>query len=319
MSYGGGTLAFDATRGLYPPEVFARTAAGEIVQLTDHNQVWKQIKLPRAEVKSIKTKSGADYEGLLIYPENYKPGVPHPMVTFVHGGPADRFTHYADSRGWATQLAAAGFVVFCPNQRGSTVATFQSMMSIKRDWGGQDLQDILAGVEQLVAAKIADKEKLAIVGWSYGGYMVQMAVGKTNMFKTAVSGAGMGDVALEYMIEDDLGRAMDTTFNGHPLKNPHVYKKISPTTYAKNVKTPILLIQGAADDIDPLAQTQVYYFYLKYYGAPVQLVVYPGEGHRFARDVHITDVFRRMAEWIEAGFSEPKPCESLLNKVISNR
>src|SRR6185437_2973365 len=167
----------------------------------------------------------------------------------------------------------------------------------RNDWGGGDFKDVMALVDDLVKRKIADPARLAICGWSYGGYMAEWAITQTTRFQAAISGAGLADLAMEFGTESS--PVYDEWFYGTPYENLAGFQKSSPITYIKNAKTPTLILQGEADTTDPISQSQVLYRGLKRYGVPVQFVVYPREPHGLREQKHILDRYNRTIAWVE--------------------
>jgi dipeptidyl aminopeptidase/acylaminoacyl peptidase len=177
----------------------------------------------------------------------------------------------------------------------------------RADWGGGDFKDVMAGVDDTTAKGIADPDRLGIGGWSYGGYMSEWAVTQTTRFKAAVSGAGMADLISEFGTEKD--PAYDEWFWGAPYEKPEGFLNGSPFLYVKNAKTPTLILQGEADPIDPIGQSQELYRGLKRYGVEAEFVLYPREPHGFQEAKHRVDVEKRMLAWFEKyvkGSSEVK-------------
>src|SRR5262249_5787677 len=152
-------------------------------------------------------------------------------------------------------------------------------------------------VDDLVKRKVADPNRLAIAGWSYGGYMAEWAITQTHRFKAAISGAGMADLATEY------GTANKPQYHerdyGVPSQNVDGFRKSSPIVYIKNAKTPTLILQGEADTTDPISQSQMLYRGLKRYNVPAEFVVYPREPHGLREQKHIVDRYKRSLDWIE--------------------
>jgi len=167
----------------------------------------------------------------------------------------------------------------------------------RNDWGGGDFKDVMAGVDYLIAQKIADPQRLGIGGWSYGGYMAEWAITQTNRFKASVSGAGLSNLVSEFGTE--FGSSYDQWFFGVPYENLDGFMKSSPVKYLKNVRTPTLILQGEADTTDPLGQSQELYRGLKYYGVEAELVVYPREGHGLREEKHLVDRLKRIIAWYE--------------------
>ncbi len=174
----------------------------------------------------------------------------------------------------------------------------------RSDWGGGDYRDVMVGVDDLVARGLADPEKLAIGGWSYGGYMSEWAITQTTRFKVAVSGAGLSNLISEYGTEQ--GPSYDEWFYGVPYEPEKIagFLNSSPFVHLKNVKTPILILQGDADSVDPLGQSQELYRGLKRYGVETELVVYPREPHSFHEEKHLLDRLNRMLAWYDRHLKE---------------
>jgi len=236
-------------------------------------------------------------EALLFLPPGHAPGVRLPLAVIVHGGPTGA---WGDSfNDWAQLLASRGFAVLCPNIRGSTGYGYAFMVMNRRDWGGADFRDVMAGADFLVAKGIADPDRMGIGGWSYGGYMAAWAVTQTNRFKASVSGAPMTDLALEYGAEFPGINAYDTWFMGTPYENLALFTARSPVTFVKNVKTPTLLLCGENDVTDPIAQCYQFYRGLTRFGTESEFVAYPREGHGLREERHQIDMMNRMIGWFE--------------------
>ena len=231
----------------------------------------------------------------MIKPKGFISGTPMPLIVLVHGGPTGAWSDSIES--WGQLLTQRGFAIFYPNIRGSTGYGQKFIEMNRADWGGADFRDVMAGVDYLVAQKIADPARLGIGGWSYGGYMAEWAITQTNRFKAAVSGAGMANLASEFGTE--AGSSGDQWFFGVPYENLDTFMKSSPVKYLKNARTPTLILQGEADRTDPLGQSQELYRGLKYYGVEAELVLYPREGHGLAEEKHLIDRLTRIVAWYE--------------------
>ena len=195
--------------------------------------------------------------------------------------------------------AARGYAVLAPNIRGSIGYGLDFIRSNRHDWGGADYRDAIAGIDYLIERGITDPEKIAVAGWSYGGYMSAWAITQTNRFKAAVVGAAMTDLAVEYGTETADINAYDTWYLGTPYENLDDFIRMSPMTYVKNASTPALILIGEEDEIDPIAQSRQFYRGLKRYGVETELVIYPREPHGIKERRHKIDVMNRMVEWID--------------------
>lgn len=266
-------------------------------------------------------------EGLTIeaalYLPKVAPGTKVPLIVGIHGGPAGR---YVDDYSPIVQLLVAeGWAVLQPNIRGSTGYGAKFTAANKNDLGGADYRDVMAGVDAMIRDYPIDEKRMALIGYSYGGEMAGFAVGKTDRFKAIVSGAPVIDQFSEYGTED--GSHYDRWYYGRPWDNFADAWRQSPIAYAKNAKTPFLLLQGADDVVDPLGQSLEMYRALKQYGAPVALIVYPREGHPETggnframpsqEPWHGIDLRRRMFGFLRAAFAgDPDPLAAARRDAI---
>src|SRR5207244_4042278 len=259
------------------------------------NQALAQLPLAQPEFLRYRTFDGRQIEAALLRPPGAEAGTKLPTIFLIHGGPTGNWSDEYEP--WPQLLANAGYAVLCPNIRGSTGYGYDFMVLNRGDWGGADFKDVMAGVDYLIAQGIADPQRLGVAGWSYGGYMAEWAITQTSRFKAAVSGAGMSDLASEFSTE--VHPAYDEWFYGLPYEKPDGFRHSSPLTYIKNAHTPTLILQGDADVIDPLGQSQALYRALKRYGVETELVVYPRERHGLKEEKHLVDRLYRIVAWFE--------------------
>ncbi|MEG3173774.1 prolyl oligopeptidase family serine peptidase [Sphingomonas sp. ZB1N12] len=257
-------------------------------------------------------------EGLTIeaalYMPTVAPGTRVPLVVSIHGGPAGRFAD--DYNNLVQMLVAEGWAVLQPNIRGSTGYGAKFLAANKNDLGGADYRDIMTGVDAMLKEHPLDPDRMALIGYSYGGEMAGFVVGKTDRFKAIVSGAPVIDQFSEYGTEN--GTYYDRWYYGKPWLNFADVWRQSPLSTAGNAKTPFLLLQGSEDVTDPLGQSLEMWRALKQSGAPVALAVYPREGHgetggnfralASQEPWHGVDLRRRMFGFLRAAFAgEPDP------------
>jgi dipeptidyl aminopeptidase/acylaminoacyl peptidase len=300
-----GEIAFVSQGATRPQEVWLWDQKSAPRQVTHLNDSWKAYSLIEPEFYKYKSFDGAEIEAALLKPRvspsaNTEIGVPGgksklPLIALIHGGPTGRWGDSIEV--WGQLLATHGYAVFYPNIRGSVGYGQKFVEANRGDWGGGDFKDVMAGVDDLVKRGIADPEKLGIGGWSYGGYMAEWAITQTNVFKAAVSGAGMANLISEFGTEDH--PAGDEWFYGVPWEKPEGFLNSSPFVHLKNAKTPTLVLQGDADTVDPLGQSQELYRGLKRYGVETELVVYPREPHGFHEEKHLVDRLERILAWYE--------------------
>lgn len=290
-------LAFVGQTATDMSEVYLLHAGGQAERVTQFNDAYRSLGLIKPEVIRYASFDKTEVEGFLYRPKNLAQGKHGPLFVQVHGGPTGAFGDRFDS--WAQLLVARGYLVFCPNIRGSTGYGWTFLTKNRADWGGGDFKDVMAGVDYLVERGIADPERLAIGGWSYGGYLAAWAITQTTRFKASVVGAGMSDLASEFGTEM-LGSAQyDRWFNGLPYEKLDVYRKSSPITHVKNARTPTLILHGENDPTDPIGQAQQFYRGLKQYSVPCEFVIYPREGHGAREEKHQIDVLQRVVRWCD--------------------
>ena len=290
-----GDIAFVGQTSVAPQELWLREAQGQAHQVTHLNDEIAKLPLVAPEFYKYKSFDGLEIEAALLRPAGYDGKSKLPTVILVHGGPTGNWRDSVEA--WGQLLVARGYLVMCPNVRGSIGYGEKFVEMNRADWGGGDFKDVMKGVDDLVAKGFADPDRLGIAGWSYGGYMAEWAVTQTDAFKAAVSGAGMADLISEYGTEID--PAYDEWFFGTPYEHPEHFLNSSPFISMKNAKTPTLILQGEEDPIDPIGQSQELYRGLKRYGVESELVFYPREPHGFREARHRVDVENRLLAWFD--------------------
>ncbi|HVM76302.1 MAG TPA: S9 family peptidase [Candidatus Saccharimonadales bacterium] len=290
-----GEIVFVGNTSTTPQELWLRDAQGRTQQATHLNAGWESFGLVAPELFHYKSFDGVEIEAALLKPPAYDGKSKLPTIVLVHGGPTGNWEDSIDS--WGQLLVAHGYAVLYPNVRGSIGYGDAFVKMNRADWGGADFKDVMAGVNDVVGKGIADSNKLGIGGWSYGGYMTEWAVTQTDIFRAAVSGAGMANLISEYGTEED--PAYDEWFFGLPYETADRFLNSSPVLRLKHAKTPTLILQGEADPIDAVGQSQELYRGLKRYGVETELVIYPREPHGFHEAHHRTDVLQRMLAWYE--------------------
>jgi dipeptidyl aminopeptidase/acylaminoacyl peptidase len=285
------------------PEIWAGTT-GKWAQVTHSNATQKQAW---GDVKAVSWKSGEFYvQGWLMFPQPYDLSKHYPMLVDVHGGPASVVRSSWPRPGLPLQLfSGQGYFVFIPNPRGSYGQGERFTRANVQDFGHGDLDDILAGVDEVVKSYPVDDKRVGIGGWSYGGYMTMWAVTQTHRFRAAFAGAGIANWQ-SYYGENGIDQWMIPYFGASVYDDPAVYAKSSPINFIKNVQTPTLVIVGDRDAECPPAQSYEFWHALKTLGVKTEFVLYPGEGHGFHDPQHIHDRFERVVEW----FRENMPASS---------
>jgi dipeptidyl aminopeptidase/acylaminoacyl peptidase len=262
----------------------------------------------------VEWKSGGfTIDGLLYMPVSANESAKVPLVVDVHGGPFGAFEDRNDP--FVAFLVGHGWAVLRPNPRGSSNYGLKFAAANKNDLGGGDYLDVMAGVDAVLAKYPVDPNRLALMGYSYGGEMAAFVEGKTDRFKAIISCAPVIDQFSEYGTEG--GSWYDRWYFGKPWEHLEDAWRQSPLAGAAKAKTPFMLIQGQSDTTDPLGQAQEMYRALRQEGIPVELVTYPRENHGplgggiFGRPStepwHGFDARQRMVEFLSKGFGEKTP------------
>jgi dipeptidyl aminopeptidase/acylaminoacyl peptidase len=258
-------------------------------------------KAPWGEAKSLHwSNDGFLIQGWLLYPAPFDSRRKYPLVVSVHGGPASSVKPSWPAPGFnPLLLSQQGYFVLMPNPRGSYGQGEAFTLANVKDFGGGDLRDILAGVDEAIRSAPIDPQRVGITGWSYGGYMTMWTVTQTNRFRAAVAGAGIANWE-SYYGENSIDQWMIPYFGASVYADPAVYAKSAPITFIRQAKTPTLVLVGDSDGECPPAQSQEFWHALKTLDVKTQLVVYPNEGHRFRKPADQRDVLLRMIRWFNA-------------------
>ena len=280
FSRGDGPLAIIMSTIEHPRDLFFVTDSGDYTRLTKVNPQVDTWKMPQISIVSWKGANGDQVEGILELPPDYKPGTPLPMVVELHGGPTSatmfRFRLWIYGR---AVMAARGYALLSPNYRGSTGYGDKFMTDLIGRENDIEVEDILKGVDAMVERGIADPDRLAVMGWSNGGFLTNCVITKTDRFKAASSGAGVLDMVIQWGTEDTPGHVVNY-MQGLPWSDPDAYRAGSPVYDLDKVRTPTLIHVGGNDARVPAANSRALYRALRHYlDVPTELVVYPGEGH----------------------------------------
>jgi dipeptidyl aminopeptidase/acylaminoacyl peptidase len=260
------------------------TADGRTRRVTTVNPQAATLQFSQFRAITWKSRDGLEVEGLLWLPADYKGGQPLPLVVSIHGGPAGVWT--TSFRGVNHLYTSLGWAVLEPNVRGSSSYGDALLRGNLKDIGGGDYQDVITGVDALIAQGIADPARLALRGWSYGGILGGWTITQTNRFKAASLGAMVSDWASEYA----MGFNHDIRLwyiGGTPWENPEGYRRQSPYTHIAKVATPTILFHGEADTTDTIGQSMIFYQGLKDRGVPVRFLRFPRQAHGFREPHHI--------------------------------
>jgi dipeptidyl aminopeptidase/acylaminoacyl peptidase len=301
LSSAAGHTALLKSTDSQPAEVYA-LEAGQLRKLTTHNEAaLAQLQLGAVEQLSFKSKDGADIHALMVKPPSYVPGRKYPMMLWIHGGPNGQDEHELVLDGYQFEpqmFAAKGFVVLLVNYRGGSGRGGAFAKTIVADWGHKEVEDLMAGVDHLLAIGIADPHRLGIGGWSYGGILTDYTIASDRRFKAAISGAGSANQLSMYGSDEYILQYNSEL--GPPWKNTPLWLKVSyPFFHADRIHTPTLFMGGDKDFNVPVGGGEQMYQALRTLGVPAQLIVYPGQHHVLSRPSFVKDAAQRMSAWLD--------------------
>jgi dipeptidyl aminopeptidase/acylaminoacyl peptidase len=285
-------------------EIFA-VDGGTLRKLTSQNDsLFAELQLGITEGLESRSKDGTQVHSILVRPTGARPGARLPLILYIHGGPnsQDAYQFSFDRE----LFAAHGYAVLAVNYRGSNGRGSAFQRAIYADWGNKEVVDLLGAVDQAVAAGIADPERLAIGGWSYGGILTDYAIATTSRFKAAVSGAGSAlQLSMygvdQYTVQYDLELGYPWTAEGRDR-----WMKVSyPFFHADRIKTPTLFVVGERDFNVPAVGSEQMYQALRTLGVPTQLVIYPNQYHGITTPSYRVDRLQRYLAWWDRWVKPP--------------
>jgi dipeptidyl aminopeptidase/acylaminoacyl peptidase len=295
-------IGFSAQGSNQPVEAYVLPLAGGTLMRASHvNADLPKLPLGTTEVNHWKGPRNLDIEGLLTYPIDYQKGRRYPLIAISHGGPPSNFSqnfialpaHYP-----IAAFAFRGYAVLRSNVRGSTGYGKQFRYANYGDWGGGDFQDMMAGVDKVIAMGVADPEYLGIAGWSYGGYLTSWSITQTHRFKAASIGAPVTDLA-GMNGTADMWTFVPDYMHSESWEKPEIYIRHSPVYNARGVTTPALIQQGSEDTVVPLGQGEELYNALLAQAVPVRMVVYPRSGHSPRESKILRHIMQENLDWFD--------------------
>jgi dipeptidyl aminopeptidase/acylaminoacyl peptidase len=294
-----GEIAFAGSTPLRPSELYYMKSPNDAPRrLTDFNHEVAALDLGKTENFSWKGPDGFPEDGVLFYPPNFQKDRRYPLVLIIHGGPTAAST---TAFGFLPQVMAShGYFVFSPNYRGSDNLGNAYQRAIWNDAGDGPGRDVVAGIDALKKLGFVDESRIAVTGWSYGGYMTSWLIGHYHFWKAAMAGAPVTDMYDQYNLSD--GNVTERySLRGSPYvgENLKDYRAQSPITYASAMKTPTLIMHDTGDARVPISQGYSLYHALKDNGVPVKFIAFPIPGHSPGDPVRRMDMYRRWIEWID--------------------
>ncbi|GAA1757661.1 serine hydrolase [Nocardioides hankookensis] len=300
LSVAGGTAVVAlATHTSYGEIVALDLASGAETVLTDHGPSTDGLFV--REERTFTISDGTEVQAWLVRdPERTGP---LPLLLDVHGGPHNAWNAAADEMHFYHQeLAAQGWTVLLVNPRGSDGYGEAFYTGVQGAWGVADHLDFLEPIDTLVAEGLVDGDRLAVTGYSYGGFMTAWLTAHDDRFKAGVAGGIVSDLVSEYGASDDGPLMGRYELDGTPWDSAAAYAAMSPITRVDRVTTPTLVLHGQADLTCPVGQAQQWHTSLRDRGVPTELVLYPDASHVFillGPPSQRLDYGRRVVDWVE--------------------
>jgi len=293
-----GAIAFAGSTPGQPSELYYMDSSDTPPRrLTNFNQHIAALGLGRVEKMEWQGPDSFREDGVLTYPPEFDKNKKYPLVLVIHGGPTAAST--IAFGGLAQVLAAHDYLVFSPNYRGSDNLGNAYQRAIYNDAGDGPGRDVMAAIEAVKKLGFVDESKIAVSGWSYGGYMTSWMIAHYHIWKTAVAGASVTDLNEEYNLSDgNVGGRY--SFKGSPWTgNMRDYIAQSPMAYASQIRTPTLILSDTGDARVPVTQSYQLFHALKDNGVTVKFIAYPVVGHFPGDPIRSRDVYSRWIAWVD--------------------
>lgn len=290
-----GALAYSAEGRNDGPEIY-RHKRGRVQRLTSLNDAFlKSVAIAAKESVSFRSPDGTEVQAFVTKPAGFDATRRYPAILHIHGGPVGQFAWGYDVK--MQYLAAQGYVIVQPNPRGSTGRGQDFVRGIYQTWGITDYDDLIAAVDYAIAQGYADPARLAVTGYSYGGYMTNTVITRTERFKAAASGAGHSLIYANY--GHDIYQKWYNWELGVPWENREKYDRLSPLLQVASVTTPTLFLGGRIDWNVPLLNAELFYQSLRRRGVATELVVYPDAHHGGWPPEYERDYLMRVHRWFD--------------------
>jgi dipeptidyl aminopeptidase/acylaminoacyl peptidase/CubicO group peptidase (beta-lactamase class C family) len=290
-----------ATPAVYGEVAVVELGGGGTEIRTRHSPDPDEIELFPRDEREFAISDGTTVHGWLV--RDSEAPTPQPLLLDVHGGPHNAWNGAADSiHLYHQELAARGWAVLLLNPRGSDGYGEDFYRGVLESWGEADARDFLEPIDALVAEGLADPERLAVTGYSYGGYMTCYLTSRDERFAAAAAGGVVSDLVSMGGTSDDAHLLARYELGGESWAIADRYQAMSPLSRVERVATPTLVYHGDSDRRCPVSQAQQWHTALRERGVPTTLVLYPDEGHLFildGRPSHRRDFNRRVTDWIE--------------------
>ena len=301
MSVAGGLAAIVlATPTSFGEVVTVDLASGTQTVRTSHGANLDEVELFTREERQFRISDGTLVHGWVI--RDPATSGPQPLLLDIHGGPHNAWNAAADPvHVYHQELAARGWAILLLNPRASDGYGEQFFNAALGGWGRADAKDFLEPIDALVAEGLADPGRLSVAGYSYGGFMTCYLTSRDDRFAAAVAGGLISDLVSMAGTSDAGHHLSDLEIGGLPFADPDAYAAMSPLTQVTQVRTPTLIVHGAADVRCPIGQAEQWHTALRERGVPTRMVLYPDASHLFILDgkpSHRIDFNQRVVDWV---------------------
>jgi dipeptidyl aminopeptidase/acylaminoacyl peptidase len=308
-----GTIVYTATAHLRPPELFVGSDQRQLTDVTREFVAGRE--LVEAERFTAVSKDGTEVDAWLVRPPGFEEGRRYPALLTIHGGPFSQYgTGFFDE---FQVYAAAGYAVLFSNPRGGSGYSEDWGRAIRGPiggagpgWGSVDYEDVMGVVDTaLDRFDFIDPERLGVLGGSYGGYLTSWIVGHTNRFKAALSERAVNQLVSAFG-SSDLFWIFERQFGGSMYDHMDEWLRMSPTTYAREIETPLLIVHSENDLRCNVEQAEHLFTLLRLQGKDVELLRFPAESHELSRSgspLHRVQRFEAILEWFGRYLSPGEP------------
>jgi len=289
----GSTSTSSAELYLYNP------ATRSAEKISAYNNFIEDYSLGKTEAIEWPVGRGMIADGIITYPPNFDKTKKYPLVLFIHGGPtAASFLSFSPV---VQQMASNGWIIFQPNYRGSLNRGNKFQSAIANDAGAGPGEDIVKGIAALKQKGNIDEKKIAVTGWSWGGYMTAWLIGKyPGMWKAAVAGAAPVDITdMTSLTDNNVVIRHAITSSPWKADNFKKYYEMSPIINLSKVKTPTLVMSVVGDERVSITGSYKIYHALKANNVPVQFIAYAGTAHFPTDPANQNDVYQRWISWLK--------------------
>ncbi|HEU5260685.1 MAG TPA: S9 family peptidase [Gemmatimonadales bacterium] len=314
VSRDGKRLAYTATDATHPAELFvvplsSRGAATDKRLTSFNDSLFAQLITIPADTFWFTSVGGLRIQAFLMHPSGYQAGKTYPLILYIHGGPHWNYGNVFFPE--FQMLAGQGYWVLLVNPRGSTGYGHAFTFATRGRWGMEDYQDLMKAVDVTIARGGVDTTRLGVAGGSYGGFMTNWIVGHTQRFAVAQTDRSIYNWHSWYGSSDAQGLT-NYEFFGPPWESDSLYQALSPMTYAKRIRTPMLIVHSEDDRRTPITDGEQLFVMLRKRGVPAEFVRYPRSFHGLSRTGPpwlLVDRLERVrtwfAHWLGTGENPP--------------